>query len=821
MSESQTNHVEAILELLDPAARAPKKPLDGEDGEGAGWMEDPLVKEDVVTGEPLMVIQFSGAEYLSQLFWFEVTVAVKRQLSLAELVKKQCRLTLERVQQDNGKTSAKNTLRPEDGKTPAKKKRYIHGRVCKLQRVRRDVSAERTIYRLTLVPEVWPLTRRTDCRIFQGMDVKQVVEQVLGSTLWASTIISSRRRLVPRDYCVQYMESDWDFISRLLEDEGFHYHIDHERAGPVLLISDSHKLPFSVDASNADPPGNEPAGMVVFQPISGQQTADEQVYELTLESEVLPSQVHLDDYLFHIQRSAVTSQHSASSGASPAATMARTSGKALEHYIYPSVYQPQETADDRHLKQTDRLIKGIAEVRLQEARCEAEVGEGKSTCIRFAPGRHFTIEEEKDSKKKKGQDNDLEGRSFLLTAVFHEGSIPGDKAVNKDGTPVSRMSYSNSFRCIPRGTPFRPSCRTPKPTIQGVQTAQVVGPPDQEIHTDKYGRVKVQFRWDREAWLETPEREPKKADQHSCWIRVSQLWAGQGWGAMWIPRVGHEVLVSFEEGNPDRPIITGRVYNPVNMPPYTLPRQATRSTIKSDSTPRSNGFNELRFEDRRGAEQIYIHAQRNQDEVVGNDHTTTVRRHQTITVQEGDQKVTVNEGQRELYVRMDHDERVGQHHSQTVAENQTIDIGHDQSLLVGHDQSLLVGHDQSLSVGNDQSLSVGKNRTVVLQDGNQTTLIHGDHTEMTLFDRQVEVKSGKHQTQILAGDRIASIIGNDSHDMTGNYKLTVGGDLTITAGGKISISSDNGSIVIDVRGITIETDHLVDIKGKEEVDLNC
>ncbi|HUJ89550.1 MAG TPA: type VI secretion system tip protein TssI/VgrG, partial [Syntrophorhabdales bacterium] len=206
---------------------------------------------------------------------------------------------------------------------------------------------------------------------------------------------------------------------------------------------------------------------------------------------------------------------------------------------------------------------------------------------------------------------DMNNKKYVLTSIEHEA--------NQDWGKESELVYSNHFTCIPFEVPYRPKRVTPKPVVQGSQTAIVVGPQGEEIYTDEHSRVKVQFHWDREG---------KKDENSSRWIRVSEPWAGAGWGGMYIPRIGHEVIVDFLEGDPDRPIITGRVYHGNNKPPYPLPDEKTKSTLKSDSSKGSGGFNEIRFEDKKGSEEIFVHGQKDYNTVIENNTThTTVKKH--------------------------------------------------------------------------------------------------------------------------------------------------------------------------------------------------
>lgn len=262
--------------------------------------------------------------------------------------------------------------------------------------------------------------------------------------------------------------------------------------------------------------------------------------------------------------------------------------------------------------------------RMQEEEAQITTIRGASDCRAFTTGYRFTLQ---DYYRQ-----DMNNKAYVLMRLEHEAyqgaSYPGEDAAAPD------FVYSNSFECIPYDVPFRPLRRAEKPLVFGTQTAVVVGPSGDEIYTDDLGRIKVQFHWDRKG-----NRDQKS----SCWIRVGQLWAGPKWGAVFIPRIGQEVIVDFLEGDPDRPLVVGCVYHKSNLPPLDLPGEKTRSTIKSDSTIGGGGFNEIRFEDKKGQEEIYIHAQKDKTVDVGNNRTVTIHNNDTLTVEKGNRKKTVKE----------------------------------------------------------------------------------------------------------------------------------------------------------------------------------
>ncbi|MEX2118232.1 MAG: type VI secretion system tip protein TssI/VgrG, partial [Pirellulales bacterium] len=320
----------------------------------------------------------------------------------------------------------------------------------------------------------------------------------------------------------------------------------------------------------------------------------------------------------------------------------------LEIYDYPGEYAQRFDGVDRGGGEQPSEVEKIFEdnartvgIRMQQEAVPSLVVRGSGACPQFVSGHKFTLERHFNADGE-----------YVLTGVEHSANLSGDYRSGESGT----CQYMNSFVCIPAGIPYRPLITTPKPTIHGTQTAVVVGPSGEEIFTDKYGRVKVQFRWDRQGTND---------GNSSCWVRVATPWAGKQWGAIHIPRIGQEVVVAFEEGDPDQPIIVGSVYNAEQMPPYSLPDNKTQSGMKSRSSLEGgpDDFNELRFEDKKGSEDIYFHAQKdfhrvveNDDDLkVGHDQTITIHNDRTETIEEGNDKLTIEKGDREVKIEMGND----------------------------------------------------------------------------------------------------------------------------------------------------------------------
>jgi type VI secretion system secreted protein VgrG len=376
----------------------------------------------------------------------------------------------------------------------------------------------------------------------------------------------------------------------------------------------------------------------------------------------------------------------------------------------------------------------------------------------FKTGRHNYLA---DAKK-----------AFVVTRIRHSASEGSYRAGG--GT----YNYANSFHCAPDTIVMRPRCSTPKPFIRGTQTAVVVGPSGEEIYTDKYGRIKVQFFWDRLG---------KKNENSSCWIRVAQIWSGKAWGAQYIPRIGQEVLISFLEGDPDRPLIIGSVYNSDQMPPYDLPANKAHSGIKSRSTKGAgaDNFNEIRFEDDKGKELLYLHAEKDEKEIVENNQTVEIGNDQTLSIG-NNQKISVGKNTNES-IGENFTQSVGKNSSLTTGSNHSESIGENMSLSVGSDRSTSIGKKQNITVGDDKTETLGKNSTVnIAKDLNET--VGGSHIEKIAKDFGLMAKA-----ITLTADSFTIKVGKASISLKKN------GDVTIT-GGNINVK---GSSKVVIKGSQI------------------
>lgn len=504
--------------------------------------------------------------------------------------------------------------------------RYINGFVS---RFAQSGSDERfTHYRAEVVPWLWFLTRTADCRIFQNMTVPDIITKIFNDLGFTDFQNSLQGSYEPREYCVQYRETDFNFVSRLMEQYGIFYFFKHEKNKHTLVLADSKSV-------HQPCPGQVKA---TYEHAAGAFQNEDQVTGWHIEQQFGPGKYALSDYNFETP--------STSLAVNVPSTVNIGGNSKYEIFDYPGEY----------LKKTEG--ESLAKIRIEEEETPNLVVNGGSNCRAFCAGYRFDLVEHYRQDMNK---------SYLLTEVRHVASVDGSYT-DGAGSDTS-SSYSNRFVCIPHSVPYRPRRVTPKPIIQGVQTAVAVGPSGEEIWVDKYGRVKAQFHWDREG---------KKNETSSCWIRVSQNWAGKRWGTMFIPRIGQEVIVSFLEGDPDQPLITGSVYNGEQVVPYNLPKEQTKSTMKSDSSKGHGGFNELRFEDKKGSEQIFLHAQKDMDWRVKNDAREWIGKDRHLIVK-GKQKELV-EGDKHLNVKMNHTEKVGQVLSIKAGQKVIIEAGMEISL---------------------------------------------------------------------------------------------------------------------------------------------
>lgn len=613
--------------------------------------------------------------------------------------------------------------------------RYFHGIAVEFGHA--GAVGELELYHILLKPEFWLLSHTGDCRIFQEKTVPDIITEILrdrGMTDFEKALSETYRTW---DYCVQYRESDFHFLSRLMEQEGIYYYFKHAENKHTLVLADAYNSHGTMEGYDAVP---------YYPPIGQDVRERDHLFGWSFTQKFQAGKVVLTEYDFERPKADLMSLSKAADS---------QAGANYEVFDYPGEYVVKSDGDH------------YSKVRLQERQAAVAEHNGQGNARGLATGYLFTLEQ---------YPRDDQNIEYLITSasyLLRSHDLQSRAAGQVDKPFVCEIT------AIPGKTPFRPPKKTKKPIVQGPQTAVVVGKSGQEIWTDKYGRVKVQFHWDR--YGESDENS-------SCWVRVAQVWAGKKWGAMHIPRIGQEVIVDFLEGDPDQPIITGRVYNADNMPPYVLPDNQTQSGLKSRSTKEGTGdtFNELRFEDKKDSEEIYFHAEKDFNRIVENNDTLKV----------GFEKKDKGD--------------------------QTIDIHNNQTLTVGN----------SSSEDGSQTVTIWKNRSATIKEGDETlTVEKGNRTykisqgneslEVTQGNRTVTVSTGNDTHTIKQGNREVEIsMGNDTLTIKmGNQttKLNVGKSTTDAMQG-IELKVGANSIKIDQSGITI-TGTMVKIQGQAQLAL--
>jgi type VI secretion system secreted protein VgrG len=598
--------------------------------------------------DTLLLADLTGTESISHLFHFSVDLlSENHSISFKDIVGKQVTISIQ-LNGDN--------------------KRFWNGYISRFACTGGDNRF--SSYRAEIVPWLWFLSRTADCQIFQQKTIPEIIKKVFQDHGFQDFQDRTQGSYPQREYVVQYRETAFNFVSRLMEEYGIFYFFEHDQNSHKLIFADKPQV-------HKNCPGQH---KVRFNYTPGTTVLHEDIIESWgAEQELRPGKYALTDYNFQTPNTSLMAN---------VQTIDELGGNTkYEIYDYPGIHTKKSEGDT------------VSKLRMEEEESLHHVITGSGSCRSFATGYKFNL----DEHSRKDQNGD-----YLLTEVTHSASI-GD-AYHGTGAG-SHETYSNHFTCIPFAVPFRPQRLTPKPIVQGPQTAVVVGPAGEEIYPDKYGRVKVQFHWDRLG---------KKDENSSCWVRVSQPWAGKNWGAINIPRIGQEVIVEFLEGDPDRPIITGRVYNDDQMPPYTLPDNMTRTTFMSRSTKGggSANYNELRFEDKKGNEQIFLNAEKDMDHRVENDSREYIGNDRHLIVK-NDQKEKV-QGEQHIQVVKDRNEKVGGDASLEVTGNQNDKVGQNMSLQVGQNLQEKSGQNYAHEAGMAIHLKAGMN--VVIEAGLELTI---------------------------------------------------------------------------------------------------
>ncbi|HMF98049.1 MAG TPA: type VI secretion system tip protein TssI/VgrG, partial [Vicinamibacterales bacterium] len=563
---------------------------------------------------------------------------------------------------------------------------------------------------------LWFLTRTTDCRIFQEMTVPDIVKKVFGDHSTADFKFELTGSYRKWTYCVQYRETDFNFVSRLLEHEGIYFYTRHTDGHNTVVLTDS-------TSKHAPTPGYEKVSFIAPEDLVRPEI--EHIGSWDFSRDIQPGVYVHDDY--DLERPSVELR--------TRKTLTRTySPSDYEIYDYPGHYIQKPDGEQ------------YAHVRIDEFGTLFETSEGTSNSKGIEVGALFTLED---------FPREDQNREYLVVGASYDLQFGDYEALPQSG---GGTEYRCSFVAMPSSQQFRPRRATPKPFVQGPQTAVVVGPAGDEIYTDKYGRVKVQFHWDRYG---------KKDENSSCWIRVSHPWAGKSWGAVATPRIGQEVIVDFLEGDPDQPIITGRVYNAEQLPPFGFPAGAVLSGMKSQ-THKGSGSNEMSMDDTAGKERVYVHGQFNMDTVVENNQTSTIHNNRTDTVDVNDT------------------ESVGSNQKCTVGANQDISVGSNQTVKVAANRTRTVGANESVTVGSSQSISVGSTKTETIAIAKALSIGAG---------YQVSVGAGMNESigaakaEEIGGAKIVSV-GGLSAEVIGSMKaVKAGGSISESAGANIGMKA--------------------------------
>ena len=680
--------------------------------------------------DDLLLEGFSGVESLSSLFRFRLELLAEPSTEIAfdKLLGQPVAVALE---------------------MPDGKSRYFSGIVARMSRAEQVHSGRGTWefnrYRAEMVPKAWLLTKTSRSRIFQHLSAVDILKKVLVGV--NATFDQVQGTFEPRDYCVQYRESDFAFACRLMEEEGIYFFFKHAESGSQMILANTPQ-------GHPDVPGTK---KVPYKQFHGGLREQQQVDSWERIQEIRSGKYTLWDHSFELPDKNLEAtravQESVKVGTLTQKLKAGGNDQ-FEIYDFPGGYAGRFDGIDKNGGDQSSALQKVFDdnsrtvgIRMEQETASGLTLAGSGSCQHFTAGHKFTLDKHFDA------DGD-----YVLTQVEHASDI-SDAYASGNATP---LNYQNSFRCIPAALPYRPARDTPRPRVEGAQTAVVVGPQGQEIAADKYGRVKVQFFWDREGQKDTGS---------SCWVRVASPWAGKQWGAVHIPRVGQEVVVAFLDGDPDQPIIVGSVYNAENMPPYTLPDNVTQSGLKSRSSAQgtADNYNELRFEDKKGSEEILFHAERDFNRVVENNDTLTV----------------------------------GSSDSQTCPDG-------SQTIVIYKDRT------ETVKTGNEAVTIEQGNRTVAVKQGDDT------HT-VTKGNRVVEVDTGDDTHTIKTGNRTVTInTGNDSLSIKAGNRTTKidAGSSSTEAMQSIELKVGANSITIDQTGITLKGIK-ISIEGEAMVEIKA
>ncbi|MCU9849880.1 type VI secretion system tip protein VgrG [Defluviimonas sp. WL0024] len=600
-----------------------------------------------------------------------------------------------------------------------------------------------------LRPKLWLLTRRRNSRIFQNMTAPAIIDSILSDHGITRTRNSTSETYGEREYCVQYRESDFDFISRLMEEEGIYYFFDHadsDGAGETLVFSDgpgAHSaIPVTPDVEFMD------------RDQSAARRGDH-VYEFISEQRIQTGSVSLRDFDFETPSADLTVARNIAKGTH--------SYKTKEIYDFPGRYRRDTT-----------LGTARARVRMEAEAVRFSTWRGAATVRAMGVGGTFAFENADQLKVKDvaGEYLITEAAHYLqTTASFGADTERTDLVKDEFGFPSdAKELYSCKFKAIPKTEPYRAPLTTPWPQIPGLHTAMVTGPSGEEIYTDEHARIKVQFHWDRDG---------QRDENTTCWVRVVTPWSGKGWGMIAVPRIGQEVVIQFEEGDPDRPICTGMLYNPETPPPYDYPANKTQSGIRTNTSKGGGGFNELTFEDKKDEERVFFQAEKNYDQIVKNnatitvgmekadagDLTMTVKNHVTETIKEGDHTFTIETG------------------------SQIVDIKTDKTVTIHKDKTQTVEGKNTRTITGDD--------TTEIKEGDQTNTVSQGNQSNTVSVGNIDVQASAGKITVEAAQSIELKVAGSSIKIDPSGVTIKGPMITITGDAKVDVSSPLTTVKAD------------------------
>jgi type VI secretion system secreted protein VgrG len=687
--------------------------------------------------DELLFYHMEGEEELGQPFRYYLTLLSKNgDLVLADLLGQRVTVELQV---------------PESNVASDVKPRYFDGFVTRFSR--QGAKGSYYVYSATVRPWLWLLSQTSTCRIFENKTVPQIIKEVFRANGLTDFGDSLTGDYSTREFVVQYRETDFNFVSRLMEHEGIYYYFTHEANKHTMVLADgsgAHQKVPGYEKIPYLPPGHVNLALPEF--IDGWQVG----------KQIRPGAVVLKDFNFETPKAQLRVSRSAPNPHENAK---------FEDYDYPGDYRVSSDGET------------LARIRLEEINTRYEQTRGTGTAQGLAAGALFELT---------GYPIDSDNREYLITAATL--TINGPEYESQPS-----VSETEPFRCtlvaIEGHCPFRTERRTTRPTVAGPQTATVVGDKGEDITTDKYGRVKVKFHWDRR---EGNEKDSSKVDKNnndpdsSCWVRVAQMWAAAKFGAINIPRIGDEVIVDFLDGDPDRPIITGRVYNADNMPPYTLPDNKTQTGIKSRSTKGGNpqNFNELRFEDLKGEEEVYLQAEKDLNILVKNDETRDVGHDRVKNVKNDE--------------------------TSTITGNRTEDVGKDEKIAIHGNRSETVDKDETITISGARSESVGKDETISIT-GARTETVSKDEKITITGARQVDV--GKADTLSVGAGRTQNITGDDQVTVTKKLHFDAGDEIVIKTGDASITMKKDGTIILKGKDVSIAASGKINANASGDVTI--